>query len=94
MCSHKLDIGVCIVLLIDFIYSIIKLIMLIVIIVFVQIKYIGNWDENTCPELQGLTLFWLIFNYIMLGVSIYYLIINIGISFCLCEYFDDYNYQY
>ena len=94
MCSHKFDIGVCIVLFLDFIYSIGKLVMLIVILILVQIKYSKNWDENTCPELEGLTLFWLIFSYIMLGVSIFYFSINIGISFCNCEYFDDMYYEY
>ena len=61
----------------------------------VQNDYKRSWDDNLCSELKGLTLFWLIFNYIMLGVTFIYYLFFMGRAYCECDYdFDEYNIEY
>ena len=51
------------------IYILSKLGLGITMLVFVQGDYYGNWDDTTCSALKPLTLFWLIWNYIIICIS-------------------------
>ena len=52
-----------------------------------------GWDKNICPNLESLTLFWLIWNYINISITFIYFIIYIGIGWCECSYYDDYDFE-
>ena len=94
MCAKACCCDFCCVSFLHSVYLIGKLVLLIIMLVFAQLDYNKNWEENTCPELKDLTLFWLIFNYIMLAATFVYYIIFGGIAYCDCDYVDDYEYSY
>ena len=77
------------------VYLICKLATQIIMIINVHIDYDSEigWDKNTCPNLQSLTLFWLIWNYINISITFIYFIIYIGIGWCECSYYDDYDFE-
>ena len=77
------------------IYLIGKIATQIIMIINVHIDYNSEigWDKNICPNLQSLTLFWLIWNYINISITFIYFIIYIGIGWCECRYYDDYDFE-
>ena len=55
---------------ITLIYLFAKIIAGIILLIAIQKSYNGdwnNWDNNICPNIKSLTLFWLILNYITIG---------------------------
>ena len=74
-----------------FLYLAGKFTILIIMLVYVQTAYYKSWDENLCDHLKGFTLFWLIWNYIILSLSFIYFISYI-IGGC-CEAYDEYDYD-
>ena len=50
-------------------YILAKLGLGITMLVFIQGDYYGNWEDNSCSTLKPLTLFWLIWNYIIISIS-------------------------
>ena len=77
------------------IYIIGKIAVQIIMIVNIHADYISEdgWDKNLCPNLESLTLFWLIWNYINIGFTFIYFIIYIAISWCDCTYYDGYDFE-
>ena len=77
------------------VYLIGKLATQIIMIINVHIDYDSEigWDKNICPNLKSLTLFWLIWNYINISITFIYFIIYIGIGWCDCTYYDDYDFE-
>ena len=77
------------------VYLIGKLATQIVMIINVHIDYNSEigWDKNICPNLESLTLFWLIWNYINISITFIYFITYIGIGWCECSYYDDYDFE-
>ena len=77
------------------VYLIGKLAVQIIMIINVHIDYNAEvgWDKTTCPNLESLTLFWLIWNYINVCLTFIYFIGYIGISWCECDYYDDYDFE-
>ena len=94
MCAKKCCCDFCCISFFYTIYLISKFVLLIIMLVYVQQDYNRDWGDNTCPELKELTLFWLIFNYIMLGVTFIYYLIFAGIAYCECDYVSEYDYEY
>ena len=74
-----------------FLYLAGKFTVLIIMLVHVQNGYYKSWDENNCGHLEGFTLFWLIWNYIMLSLSFIYFMTYI-IGACGDDY-DKYDYD-
>ena len=68
-----------------------KLVFLILMLIFVQNDYYESWENNICPNLQPLTTFWLIWNYIIISLSFIYSIIHIASS--TCDYYDENDYD-
>ena len=95
MCSKKCCCGVFFAPFLYLVYLFIKILILIILIPIIHIRYIWDWDDNLCPELKDLTLFWLIFNYIMLVATIVYSIF-FGIVTCCGydHYINEYDYIY
>ena len=95
MCAKKCCCDFCCISFFYSIYLISKFILLIIMLVYVQQDYNRDWGDNTCPELKELTLFWLIFNYIMLVATIVYSIF-FGIVTCCGydRYINAYDYIY
>ena len=91
MCAKACCCDFCCVSFLHSAYLIGKLVLLIIMLVFAQLDYNKNWEENTCPELKDLTLFWLIFNYIMLAATFVYYIIFGGIHIYIYINFNTFN---
>ena len=77
------------------VYIIGKIAVQIIMIVNIHADYISEdgWDKNLCPNLESLTLFWLIWNYINIGFTFIYFIIYIAIAWCNCTYYDGYDFD-
>ena len=77
------------------VYIIGKIAVQIIMIVNIHADYISEdgWEKNLCPNLESLTLFWLIWNYINIGFTFIYFIIYIAISWCDCTYYDGYDFE-
>ena len=73
------------------IYFIGKFIIKVIMIINIHTGYISEtvWDKNLCPNLESLTLFWLIWNYINISLTFIYFIIYICIIWCKCSYYED-----
>ncbi len=56
----------------------------ITMLVFIQRDYNGNWDDNRCNLLKPFTIFWLIWNYVVISVS--FILGIMYFSFPLCCY--------
>ena len=56
----------------------------IIMLITIQNDYYGSWDNNTCVALKPLTLFWLIWNYIIISISVFCFIIYITFPCCDC----------
>ena len=97
MCSKKLFCcdGIISITVLYLMYLSIKIIFLISLLIPIHVHYYWDWDDNLCPELKDLTLFWLIFNYIMLVATIVYSIF-FGIVTCCGydRYINVYDYIY
>ena len=95
MCAKKCCFDFCCIPFLYSIYILGKFVLMIIMLTNVQNDYKRSWDDNLCSELKGLTLFWLIFNYIMLGVTFIYYLFFMGIAYCECDYgFDEYDIEY
>ena len=95
MCAKKCCCDFCCIPFFYTVYIIGKFVVLIIMLVNVQNDYNRSWEDNLCSELEGLTLFWLIFNYIMLGATFIYYLFFMGIAYCECDYsFDEYDIEY
>ena len=77
------------------VYCIGKIAVQIIMIVNIQADYGSeiDWEKNLCPNLESLTLFWLIWNYINICITFIYFIIYICISWCDCTYYDGYDFE-
>ena len=77
------------------VYIIGKIAVQIIMIVNIHADYISEdgWDKNLCSNLESLTLFWLIWNYINIGLTFIYFIIYIAIAWCKCTYYDGYDFE-
>ena len=64
-CLNCREINACLISL----YILSKLGLGITMLTFIQRDYYGNWDDNTCSYLKPLTLFWLIWNYVIICIS-------------------------
>ena len=74
-----------------FLYLAGKFTVLIIMLVHVQNAYYKSWEENLCKDLESFTLFWLIWNYIMLSLSfIYFLTYIVG---ACDDSYDEYDYD-
>ena len=70
---------------IQIIFYLAKFGIFITMIVFIQRDYNGdwdNWDNNNCPSLKSLTLFWLIWNYIFNSINFIFGIIYFNLTKC------------
>ena len=76
-----------------FFYSFGKLVLQTLMLIFIQIDYVGSWNENVCQYLKPLTLFWLIWDYITICISLIYLVLYLIIFICHCEYYDDESFE-
>ena len=76
------------------VYIIGKIAVQIIMIIKIHIDYKSEngWDKNLCPNLESLTLFWLIWNYINICLTFIYLIIYIG--FAWFDFFYYYGYDF
>ena len=59
-CYHAINIGL---------YLLFKLGIGITMLVYIQKDYYGNWENNTCSSLKPLTIFWLVWNYILICIT-------------------------
>ena len=77
------------------VYLIGKIAIQIIMIINIQIDYASEtgWDNNICPKLESLTLFWLIWNYINISITFIYFLVYAGIGWCECSYYDDYDFE-
>ena len=64
-------------------YILSKLGLGITMLVYIQRDYYGDWDNTICPSLKPLTLFWLIWNYIIICIS--FILGCIYFIFPLCD---------
>ena len=64
-------------------YILSKLGLGITMLVFIQRDYYGDWENTICPNLKPLTLFWLIWNYIIICIS--FILGCIYFIFSLCD---------
>ena len=63
---------------------------LLIMIINIQKSYYLSWEDTTCDNIEGLTLFWLIWNYFLISITFIYSIAFVASSCC-----DDYNsYDY
>lgn len=58
------------------IYLFIKIILGIIMIVNVQKGYNGDWSTSTCPNLESLTLKWLILHYVIVIFQAVHVIVS------------------
>ena len=65
-------------------YLLSKISLSITMLVYIQKDYKGNWDDNICTNLEPLTLYWLIWNYI--SVSITGIFTLIYFIFPICDF--------
>ena len=84
--------GYWIVRILSYIYLAGKLTILIIMLVNVQNSYYLNWESNKCDSLKGLTVFWLVWNYIITIIGFIYAIVFVG-SDC-CDDFYEYDFDY
>ena len=72
-----------------------KLAVQIIMIINVQIDYDAEygWDKTICPNLESLTLFWLVWNYINICVTFIYFVIYIAIGWFECDYYEGYDFE-
>lgn len=49
-----------------FLYLIVITILSFIMVIIVQVKYCNNWENNSCNNLKGFILAWLICNYIQI----------------------------
>ena len=59
-CLHAINIGT---------YLLAKIGIGITMLVYIQKDYYGDWDNNTCSNLKSWTLFWLVWNYIIICIT-------------------------
>ena len=52
-----------------------------------------GWDKNICPNLESLTLFWLIWNFINYIATFIYIFIYIIFGLCKCTYYDYHDFE-
>ena len=55
-------------------YVFAKIITGLIMLINIQKAYIKDWNNETCTNLKPLTLFWLILNYIMVGLLTFHII--------------------
>ena len=56
----------CIKMYLKFLYLIVISILSFIMVIIVQVKYCNNWENNSCNNLKGFILAWLICNYIQI----------------------------
>ena len=76
------------VLITNFVYLAGKMAIIIVMLYYIQTDYYEPWGDVTCPHIESLTTFWLIWNYILLSTNFIYFLIFFCSSFC-----DNYAYK-
>ena len=64
-------------------YLLAKLGLGITMLVYIQRDYYGSWENNVCSSLKPLTLFWLIWNYIIICIT--FILTCIYFIFPLCD---------
>ena len=64
-CEYHSEMKACILSL----YILSKLGLGIIMLVFIQRDFSRSWEDNTCSYLKPLTLFWLIWNYIIISLT-------------------------
>ena len=74
-----------------FIYLAGKCVVTIKMLTHIQKSYYKDWKENICNNLQTLSLFWLIWNYIAISLTFIYFIGFLGSS--CCDSYGEYDYE-